>query len=609
VPYTVDEIEDLRKFHSDLYELEERTQIESARSYYNCEIPAAAAASLIETFGLTGDDLQNYLVTKNIVFALIDSAVSALVGGNPTAAATGINPDSILLAPMATGRLDAVLTANRIRRQLAVSLIDAGTTGRGIFKTLWAPEARMSATRAVDPVSVYFDLHDARLPEDIGYWMHMVPVPRKRFAEKAKRFYRKAQRLDQVQTTTFPEQLDPSRHGASRKSPLGWVVVYEFYDEYEKRTYHYHAETNQILMAAGYDHPCPFDLYNLNLSGRDCRGISEAKLVANVQQTLTDLLTLLKAIAYSQLEKTAFDAEALTADEVKKVENAPLGAKVGVNMTRTSPDQKIADGFYKWPSAENPEPVLRFIEIVEETAAFVSALAAAQRGAAANVRTATEAAVIDAKMADRLSNRRSLLYECVESLCYKILAMDRRYLRTDEWVVTGGASKFSRYDVKLLKNPQIRFRITAHTPPRSNPAVAAETVAQLIPYLSVQRAIDQDELAKDVARAAGVSERVIVPDAELRRIKEIEKKVVDKQAGLSEQALEGNPAAIQALQEGMQAGAGEMPPPPEAGMPMPPGSDSMPSPAGVQLVGNQPPATPTGIATSATPATVGRGTA
>ena len=601
MPYTADECKDLIAFHHNVYDSEQKDAVESARDYYNCRIPKAAAASLIATFGLDdGDNLQDYLVTKHLIFALIDNAVNTLVGGNPTASAMGLNPDSVMLAPLASGRLDAVLSANRIRRQLALSLVDAGTTGYGVFKTLWSPDARMSATRAVDPVGVYFDLHDARLPEDIGYWIHTVPIPFKRFGAKARQHYKRAARLNEINASMFPERLDQSRLGASSKSPLGWVIVYEIYDEYEHRVYHYHAETNQFLMQAGYDHPCPFDLYNLNLSGRDCRGISEATLVANAQQSLTDLLTLVKAIAYGQLEKTIFDLGLISKESVKEAEAAPLGAKVGVNMTKTTPDQKIADAFTKWPSAESPEPVLQFISLIEEAAAFASALAAAQRGAAANVRTATEAANIAAQSADRLSNRRSLLYECLESVCYKILAMDRRYLRTEEWVLTGGTSGFSRYDIKQMRDPQIRFRITAHSPVRQTPAVANETTAQLLPYLQTQRAIDQDELAKSVARNAGINEKAIVPDAELQRVKNIEQRALDAQADQSEKALGGDPSALQALAASTPAEATA------EGLPaaLPAGAGAVLGADGVPLVGDEP-ITSAGIATPATPAYVG----
>ena len=105
------------------------------------------------------------LVTFNLAFAIIESAVSASVPTNlQFTVFTGAEPDT-----SSTPLEKLMARCDRIENwgyEAGLSMLDALLTGRSVLKTV--PAERVPGTvRAVDPRKVFFDLA-ARRPQDIG---------------------------------------------------------------------------------------------------------------------------------------------------------------------------------------------------------------------------------------------------------------------------------------------------------------------------------------------------------------------------------------------------------------------------------------------------------
>ena len=112
--------------HLSFYERREKKSFDKARRFYRGDY---------WTGGGGGDaDIGNSLLcSKNLVYAIADTAVSALLGPNPAVAGNPMNPDSQEIAPAVNGLMEWVFRNNNMRRRASTALIDAVLCKRGIF--------------------------------------------------------------------------------------------------------------------------------------------------------------------------------------------------------------------------------------------------------------------------------------------------------------------------------------------------------------------------------------------------------------------------------------------------------------------------------------------
>ena len=117
--------------HLDFYKRSEKTQFDKSRRFYRGDFFSSGDSDL------GSSRMDSYLCSKNLIYAIADTAVSALLGPNPTVAAVARTPKSQDSATSVTGLLEYIFRVNRFRRKAATALIDAVLCKRGIFKTGW----------------------------------------------------------------------------------------------------------------------------------------------------------------------------------------------------------------------------------------------------------------------------------------------------------------------------------------------------------------------------------------------------------------------------------------------------------------------------------------
>ena len=117
--------------HLDFYKRSEKTSFDKARRFYRGDFFANTDSDM------GGTRMDSYLCSKNLIYAIADTAVSALLGPNPTVAAVARTPKSQDSATSVSGLLEYIFRSNKFRRKASTALIDAVLCKRGIFKTGW----------------------------------------------------------------------------------------------------------------------------------------------------------------------------------------------------------------------------------------------------------------------------------------------------------------------------------------------------------------------------------------------------------------------------------------------------------------------------------------
>jgi len=381
----------------------------------------------------------------------------------------------------ANGLMEWIFSQTVMRRRAATTLMDAVLCKRGVFKTGWDAVNDRPIIRAVDPTRLFFDL-TARDPDDLSYFMEATVMPWTTFMARVESGrYRMPQG---IRPDSYPRWLFDHSHWdqAARVRDVGaWASVIEFYDREMGKVVHYSPQVDEVLFESQTDY-IPYSMYVLNQSGTDCLGISEVQLVLDQQQSINDMLTLSKRIAYLQIPRILYDKGRVTGEDLNKAVAASVGAFVGLRLHNPEQMRNLAAAFFPMPLPEHPQVIYDHKKMAEDDAAFVSALTKSARGEIGNARTATEMAIIEAQLKMRLSSREGNFNEAMEDVAKKAFWLCQRFLAKPKLVRVSG-SQWGQVSSRTLHDVEMDWRMVAHNPIRNNPAVMAETLLQVLPIL------------------------------------------------------------------------------------------------------------------------------
>lgn len=400
--------------HRANYAKEERSDIDKARRMYRGKAWSKSDENAAGKMNL---------VTFNLLFAIIETATAATVPPNlaftvyekPTAKATEWEKFLELAGRMGDWRGEACL-----------SMVDAMLTGRSVLKTTPGPDG-LPQIRAVDPRQVYFDL-SVRRPTDISYFIELCPMTKADFKAKLEKrpngrkpVYRLPQGVSiENLTGAYPEQLS---NDANKTAGDDWIEVYEVVDVRRRVVSHWLASDgiNEPLgVWEGDDYYNPYSLFNLNLNGQDCRGLSEVLLVEDVVLAINRLLVYWSEIVRRQVPFTLYSDE-IEETEVVRVQAAPVGAWVKIKAN----GKPLSSLIYQPTPAQVPPDLINFMRKLEEVVAFVTAMSDMARGQVVGAKTATELAVIESKDKTRLNHRVARFYSAWEDAARKAIALGK----------------------------------------------------------------------------------------------------------------------------------------------------------------------------------------
>jgi len=497
--------------HQREFERDEKKQFDRARRFYRGEFWKQSGNSDLAGGG------GSLLCSKNLIYAIADTAISALLGPNPQVAANPRNQQSQEVGPAVNGLMEWIFESNKMRRRAATTLIDAVLCKRGIFKTSWSATEDRPVIRVVNPSSLFFDL-TVRDVDDIRYWLEADVIPWSTFKARVDSGRYKGKKIKDVRPDRYPKWLlDKSTNNdlSSVRDSFRWVTVWQYHDRERNIVQHYNKQADVVLFEDSIDY-IPYSMYSLNQSGVDCRGLSEVQLVLNQQETVNDLLTHWKQIVYLMIPRILYDAGRITEEDLNKAVESSTGAFVGIAPENSETLRNLATLFYQMPMPEAPMGVKEFVARQEDDAAFISALAEAARGQVTGARTATEMAIIDAQMRTRLATREGHINEALEDVAAKSFYLCRRFMRKDKMVRVAGNRRWDTVNLDTIRDVEMEFQMVSHNPIRKNPSVLLESLLQMLPFLAQNPHVDVRQLTEEIIDGLGLPTRVLVPEQEAK---------------------------------------------------------------------------------------------
>ena len=442
--------------------------------------------------------------------------------------------------------MEYVFDVNKFRRKAATSLIDAVLCKRGIFKVGWDVKQDRPVIRAINPSSVFFDL-TVRDADDIRYWIEATVISFDEFKRRVKSGQYKGENVKEVRPDRYPKWLlDPNQKSTTDavRDAFQWVTIYEYYDREKGIMQHYCKQADTVVFEDKIDY-IPYAMFTLNQSGIDCLGLSEVQLILNQQDTINDLLSHMKQITYLQIPRILYDSGRISEEDLNKAVEASAGSFIGINPSNSEALRSLATLFYEMPIPDSPQGVKEFVARQEDDAAFISALAEAARGQVAGARTATEMAIIDAQLRTRLATREGHLNDAIEDVAKKVFYLCKKYMKETRMVRISGSKKWAELQHKDLADIDLDFEMVGYNPIRRNPGMMAETLIQMLPFLSQNQNVDVRRLTEEILGNLGLPSRILVPEEDL----------IAQQQALAEQQQAMLQAEQQAKLGGAAAGA------------------------------------------------------
>ena len=497
--------------HERYYKANEKKHFDKARRFYRGEFYSMKRAEVEHVDRLL-------LCSKNLIYAIADTAVSSLLGPNPQVACVPRNPQSQNAMLAVNGLMEFVFDENRMRRRSATSLIDAVLCKRGIFKTGWNAEKDRPVIKSVDPSRLFFDL-TVRDVDDISYWIEVTVISYEEFKNRvASGVYTVPPQAD-IRPDRYPSWLMAEAQKAdvqTVRDAFQWVTVYEYYNVDSGTVQHYVKQANAVVFEDKIDY-VPYSMFSLNQSGIDCTGLSEVQLVLSQQETVNDLLSHLKEIAYLQIPRILYDAGRITEEDLNKAVAATTGSFVGIRPENSEALRTLNTLFFPMPTPDTPASVVSFVDRQENDAAFISALAEAARGQVAGARTATEMAIIDAQMRTRLATREGHLNDAIEDVGRKAFYLMRKYMRGEKMIRISGSQEWETVSFQTLQDVDMDFKMVSYNPVRKNPAVMVESIIQMLPFLAQNPNIDFRMLTEQVVAGLGFPARMVKTPEQLQQ--------------------------------------------------------------------------------------------
>jgi len=513
--------------HLNYYESQEKPNFDKARRFYRGDFWSGQTQVTDSTQSLM-------LCSKNLIYAIADTAISALLGPNPMVAANPRNRISQDAAPAVNGLIEYVFNANRMRRRAATALIDSVLCKRGIFKTGWNVKEDRPTIKVVDPSSLFFDL-TVRDVDDIRYWLEATVLPFSEFKNRVETGRYSGAKIKDIRPDRYPKWMLGDRQKSSTDSvrdSFEWITVWEHYDRITNKVQHYVQQSDTVVFEDAIDY-VPYSMFSLNHSGIDCLGLSEVQLVLSQQETVNDLLTHMKQITYLMIPRVLYDAGRITEEDLNKAMEAQAGSFIGITPENSEALRTLATLFYEMPIPQNPAGVKEFVARQEEDAAFISALAEAARGQVVGARTATEMAIIDAQMKNRLATREGHLNDALEDATAKAFYLCQRYMQKERLVHVTGNRKWTPVTHEVIRDVEVDFQMVSYNPIRRNPAVLSETLLQALPILMQDPNVDTRRLIEEMIQGLGLPQNIIMTE------KDVAEKVAIETAAAHQQSLGG----------------------------------------------------------------------
>lgn len=427
--------------------------------------------------GISGGtvDTKAYRAQQNEIFPVIDTIVSSLALDVPAvepldsrywSKQVPAREDDLTIAGR---RLGAVLNSwaeqDRLDYTFQELVLHACVFGIGVVKTMWSPRLGRPIVRTKLPWEWFCDPGAQRI-EDATWAFEYFPLHHSTLRERiSSGQYQKIS--TPIKPDTYPKGLlsDKDMENEEREARAAglreYVNLVEFWDYKNKRLYHIHPGTGQILL----DKPLPwgrtYDVLVFHDAVGRVRGVSDVELMASNQRDINTMLSARREMVFRLPKRMLIDRDLFAdEDEFEAFKNSKGWEPVPVRFPNgATPQEKV------WTT---PEMATTFdfnkhlADLVDGTH-NVSGLADYQRGQAENIRTAEEASMVRGASQGRLNIRMRKVVRCAADVF-------QRMLTTWKWAATN--PQLSGLDMEKLSEQtqgdsggQVLFQdLMEHTP-------------------------------------------------------------------------------------------------------------------------------------------------
>jgi hypothetical protein len=549
--------------HKERYRQEEKDLFELNTRFYNGAFYENSQQRFsLMRHGSTGTPLA----AVNLIFALTESVCSSMLGRDISVVAKGADEKSEQFEFIVTRMLANEFARNKFRMTAQVSLTDAVLNRRGCFKVI--PDKANQGARILEVHPRYLGYSpDARVLDDSSYFIQCVPLPWRQFkanidsgAYLSPKKGAKPEGLPQWAATD-----EEQRH----RDIFGYATMWEIYDTWEGKVYHYHECSEQVLYE-GQPSNHPFGMFSLNTNQRNLDGLSEVELILEQQVALNDFRSTVNQLAYTLIPRMMYDAGMIDEDQLTRVLHGSVGGFVPVKR-KGNAVQKQADLsqiFREVPRPQIHGDMINAMNTAMSDAQFVSSLMPQNRGQAVNIRTAKEASLIEAQERNRISGRMANMeINGIVPVAERVLYYIKKY-RQGPHTVKMGKQDWQQLSGNDLLSFKGSYQLTAQSPVKTNPAIIAENLGQLQNMLVQNPDINMREVIALIFEGMGIpKERVLLSPEETAKIQEqMAAQQAAQQGGVnpdamvaaSEQAAQEDPSGGLATAEQTAAAAQEM---------------------------------------------------
>lgn len=485
--------------HVTAFRAREKVAYDRALAYTNGNAWAEVTAGKSEV------DIQR--TSTNLIFPIVETAMTTLVPAKPSVVLKPRAPVPSSAIQSGEALINYFLSTGRYRRELSRATYHTVMYGLGVMKTGWDAKNDRAVANFVDPRNYFCDMTALR-EEDLKYEIEATLLSKKEVQDKVDAGIYPASALekaaDQYPTWMLPNKRPDSGIEGSATTEAknlmnyqSWYLIYEVYDREHGVVHHFTPSDNKPLLTDELIYR-PYDLLAFNFNGENCRGLSEVALILDNQKEYNWTESYLLSILRASVPGIYYDASATSTDEEQKRLLMPIG---GMAPVRVPSNRTTAEVFFAKPLPQVPPLADQMMAGKRDAIAYVSSLAAAQRGQTVGAKTATELAFIKGQIQDRLSSRQRELFELTARIAEKQYMLAQKYMQDARVVeLTGG--QWARVNPNTLEGIEASFEVTTYSATETNPAVRAESIRAAYPLLAGNPLISQQRLTEELLRAS-----------------------------------------------------------------------------------------------------------
>lgn len=372
--------------------------------------------------GVIASSDNEYTASQNVVFPAVDSIVSSLALDVPAVEPLDLRywseeipdrPDDLTIAGR---RLGSVLNhwahADRLDVTAREAVEHACIFGIGVIKTQWSPKLGRPIMRTRLPWEVFFDPGASRI-EDATWAYELFPLHintlRQRLTPDAEGKSQYLAIKEPIQPDTFPKgllaerDLDEEERKARQAGLKEFVQLVEFWDYTKKRLYHIHVPTKQVLL----DVPMPwgrtYDVLVFHDAVGRIRGVSDVELIASNQRDINTLVSARREMVLRLPKRMLIDRDLFEdADEFEQFKNSKTFEPTPVKVPNGS---DFSSKVYVTPDMGSTIDFNAHLSDLFRGANETLGRGDYERGQAVNIRTGTEAGMVQAATQGRMNIR------------------------------------------------------------------------------------------------------------------------------------------------------------------------------------------------------------